>query len=502
MPRPSKLIPSYTEADLAAPSMTMSYPYVDREGHGRATPARDQPTPAAKPPARHQYNTPTNYAALTQPTRQPQYSTAAAGSRDATYHNQRHDTAYTRGATNPTTTTTNPTNTTNTTNTNHYHERRASRQAQEAPPYLPTNPTFYNGSEPAGSSTHVAAASYERQYGATQAQHGIYGTGRHASSTQTAGPSHHGAHVSYHHSSVARTNPEPTSSSLQAHTVAMASTSSHYGQSSAAPTHPDPTSSTAIEIHPELNYEWTFPAMTTGQASYQQHPSGLAPPADYPSLSSSGAHMQPPSHTRAMGPPPAQTQRPVTGRPHSRSVQQGSIPAAGHPTTPSPRSRRISHAVPPTAADFPSYTQAPSTIATHQVGSSSIAHAPTYPVDPTASDSRGSSNSQVQQPPAGPSRTRKGKEPRSDLFTREPLQFKRPADNSRPSSFIESDDEGKNGKLKKGWRYSARDSLSIRTSAKKMKHAVTTTESTALTDAQIIAKGEALHITIIVWNKR
>ncbi|TFY53102.1 hypothetical protein EVG20_g10265 [Dentipellis fragilis] len=236
--------------------------------------------------------------------------------------------------------------------------------------------------------------------------------------------------------------------------------------------------------------------MTTGQASYQQHASGLAPPADYPSLSSSGTYMQPP-YTRAMGPPPVPTQRPMTGRPRSRSVQQGSIPLAAHPAAPSPRSRRIPHVVPPTAADLPSYTQAPSTTATHQVGSSSTAHAPTYPVDPTSSDSRGSSNSQVQQPPAGPSRTRKGKEPLSDLFTREPLQFKRPADNSRPSSFIESDDEGKNGKLKKGWRYSARDSLSIRTSAKKMKRAVATTENTKLTDAELIAKGEALHL--ILW---
>ncbi|KAA1476492.1 hypothetical protein DENSPDRAFT_514546 [Dentipellis sp. KUC8613] len=225
--------------------------------------------------------------------------------------------------------------------------------------------------------------------------------------------------------------------------------------------------------------------MTARQASYQQHPNDLGPPADYPS---SGTHMQPSLHSRAMGPPPAPTQRPTVGRPRSRSVQQGSIPAAGHPTAPSPRSRRISHAVPPTAAGPPSYAQAPpSSTATHLVGSTSSAHAGAYPADPTTNDLQGLSTSQAQRPTAGSSRTRKGKEPLSELFTRKPLQFKRPADNSRPSSFIESDDEGKNGELKTGWRYSARDSLSIRTSVKRMKPAVA--ENATLTDAEIIAKG-------------
>ncbi|TFY69951.1 hypothetical protein EVG20_g2938 [Dentipellis fragilis] len=255
--------------------------------------------------------------------------------------------------------------------------------------------------------------------------------------------------------------------------------------------------------------------MTTGQASYQQHASGLAPPADYPSLSSSGAHMQPPqagSHT--IGPSPVPSHLPATGRPRSRSVQQGPIPPAGHPAVPSSRPRRISHAVSPSTVGRPSHAYAvPSSTVVHQVGSSSSAHGSRmYPESATFGDSRtrpsqasqvapsvagpshGSRNS-ITQPPADAARTRKGKEPLKPLYTRKPLQFKRPAENSRPSSLIQSEDEGvstEEGRGGEGWRYSAHDSLKIKKSAKKIKYALYTPEELgmgALTDADVVEKG-------------
>ncbi|KAA1476497.1 hypothetical protein DENSPDRAFT_514848 [Dentipellis sp. KUC8613] len=452
-PRASKSKPYYTDADLAAPSMTLSYPYADRESRGRATPVGGEPIAPINPPVQHQYNTPADYARSTETARQSQYATTG-GSKDTTYRNHN---AHARDATNHTTTTTTVTNATGTANSNHYQERHVSRQVREAPLHQPTSTPVYDGSGPADASDHVAVASYERQYGVSRTRHGAPGTDVYTSSTQTAASSRRGSRASHQPDSIARTDPPPTSSSL------------------------GPISSTVVQIRPELNYEWTFPSMTAGQASYQQHPSDLAPPADYPS---SGTHTQPPSHTRAMGPPPVPTQHPIVGRPRSHSVQQVSNSAAGHHVASPPRSRRISHAVPPTTADLQSHARTPpSSDATRRMRSSSTAHAGAHLASPASTGLQGSSTS----------KTRKGKERLAELYTREPLQFKLPADNSRPSSFIESDDEGKNGELKKGWRYLARDSRSIRSSAKKMKHCVvTSTESTALTDAQIIAKGADL----------
>ncbi|KAA1476490.1 hypothetical protein DENSPDRAFT_514486 [Dentipellis sp. KUC8613] len=442
---------------------------------------------------------------------QPAYS-SVAGSRDTTYHGQHYGTASARGVTNTTNT-----NTMNTTSTNHYN--RASCQVQEAPSYTSSNDTAYNGSEPAGSVGHATADSSSRQpYGAARPQHGVYDTGIHASSTLAAGSSRHSEHIAHHHGSVAGANPTPiSSSSLQVH-FAAASASSHRGQSS----HPIMSSSTAVQIRPELNFEWTFPTMTTGHASYQQYASGLAPPADYPFAPSDGARLQPPRHQRAMDPPPGPSHRPATGRSRSNSVQQVSNPSASHTAAASFRPRRVSHAVPPSTIKHPSRAHAvlPSGVA-HQMGSSSFAHdLRVYSEPATAEDSRarpsrasqvvspgaepscGSQDSAVQ-PPAHIVRTRKGKEPLKPLFTRKPLQFKRPAENSRPSSLIQSDHECENSREQdhsgEGQRYTTLECRRIRRAVKRMKAKAYTQQEVyenEPTDVDIIEKSKLLTVAI------
>ncbi|TFY72158.1 hypothetical protein EVG20_g853 [Dentipellis fragilis] len=524
-PRPSKLIPSYTEADLAAPSMTLSNPYVDREGRGRATPPRIQPNPSASLTVQPQYRAPTNPAVPAQHARQPQHSTAT-GSRDTTYTNQHHA-MHTRSTTNAT----NITNTTTTT-TNPYHGHHASRQVQEAPPYPPTNTAIYTGMESAGSSAHPThssgrgpASAYAQPYGTApaQARHGTYDIGRHASATQTAGSSGHGAHSSHHHSFAVSTNSnQPSAGSHGAQTAATSAhgayTSLSRAQTSAAPANPSAEASSAVQFHQGLDFEWSFPTLTDEQARYLQQARDLAPRSDYPSHPSSGGRMQPPppAQTHNMGPPPVST-RPATGRARSHSVQQRSSPAAAL----SPRSRRPSHAVPPTTIGHSSHAYAamPSTPATHH-GSTSSAHGPSmYPAESTSRDSRArpSHASQVAPPVAGPSdssrgstvhpsisqaqappegsRTRKGKEPLRALFTRELLPFKRPAENSRPSSVIQSDNEEANGEHERRgeeWQYTVQQSVSIRRAVKRLKPEVYTPsdiETQEPTDFDVIVKG-------------